>query len=585
MASSQDKDLSPSEERYNNSAVPLPSTDASEIQFTQYNQETVADSVPENNLHSSVLRDSLPGWKWTLWHVIIFLGGAISGYDVSNAATIQLNIYEDFGHINLLPWVVTSFSLGVSATAPTVDQIMKLVDLKWFSMACWTVFAIASAVCASAPNMQAVIIGRVILGVAGAGCYLSMLSYCTILARPAEHSKVIGVLGMGYAVGLFLGPIIGGAFAQNKSATWRWAFYICIPWTAIIMVLVMLVCPRVRLQSKEPIGKGLRKMDWIGGFLHAATWVIFDSACIFSGSTLAWDSSGAIALWVLFGVVAICYAIQQHFSIFTEPDRRGLPIGAMSTFTGAMVMSATFCAACGYSVPLYYLPLFYAFTRGDDSFQAAIHILPYIGPYIVGAIGAGILLPRVRRYAIIYMIGGVLITAGAASMQSVDATTPLSQSMGISVLLGFAVGLTTQIGTTVLALVLPPKIQMQSSVLMTITIYSGTTVSQAIAGCIFQNIGFKFLSAALKGENLSNTQIHNALAGKESPVWSLISASALDSAVAAVAKAIIRLFYISTAGGAIMLILAVGMKWEALEFDKPATKEETEKEGRVEETA
>ncbi|KAJ5711530.1 hypothetical protein N7488_005686 [Penicillium malachiteum] len=436
MAPSQGKDLSPSEERYNDLAVPLPSTDASEIQWTQYNQEAVADSVPENNLHSSVLRDSLPGWKWTLWHVIIFLGGSISGYDVSNAATIQLNIYEDFGHINLLPWVVTSFSLGVSATAPTVDQIMRLVDLKWFSMACWTVFAIASAVCASAPNMQAVIIGRVILGVAGAGCYLSMLSYCTILARPAEHSKVIGVLGMGYAVGLFL-----------------------------------------------------------------ATWVLFDAACIFSGSTLAWDSGGAIALWVLFCVVAICYAIQQHFSIFTEPDRRGLPIGAMTTFTGALIMSATFCAACGYSVPLYYLPLFYAFTRGDDSFQAAIHILPYIGPYIVGAIGAGILLPR------------------------------------------------------------------------------------AIAGCIFQNIGFKFLSAALKGENLSSTQIHNALAGKESPVWSLISASALDSAVSAVAKAIIRLFYISTAGGAIMLILALGMKWEALEFNEPATKEETEKEGRVKETA
>lgn len=27
---------------------------------------------------------------------------------------------------------------------------------------------------------------------------------------------------MGYAVGLFLGPVIGGSFAQNEHATWRW---------------------------------------------------------------------------------------------------------------------------------------------------------------------------------------------------------------------------------------------------------------------------------------------------------------------------------------------------------------------------
>ena len=348
------------------------------------------------------------------------------------------------------------------------------------------------------------------------------------------------------------------------------------------MALIFLVCPRVRLRPQENIGKGLLKIDWVGGVLHATTIVLFDAACIFSGSTLAWDS-GVIAIWVLCGVVAITYGLQQYFSIFTTPDNRTLPIGALSTRTGILVTACTLSACCGYGVPLNYLPLYYAFTRGDSAIQAAIHMLPFIGLYIVGAISSGMVLPKVRRYAVIYLIGGIMMTAGAASMMSVNANTSLSQTMGISTLVGFAVGFSNQLGATVLAIVLPEKIRMQSSIVMTLNLYTGTTVSLAIAGCIFQNIGFDFLSEALQGENLSNSQIHNALAGKESPVWALLSPSALDAAVSAVTKAIIRLFYISTAGGALMVILALCMKWEALEFGTTTkTEMETQTEGRLE---
>lgn len=100
----------------------------------------------------------------------------IAGYDVSNVSTIQLSIYKAFGRIDLLPWIVTAFSLGVSATCPTVDRIMKLVDLKWFTLGCWTLFIVATAVCGASPTIEGIIVGRTILGIAGGGCYLSYVS-------------------------------------------------------------------------------------------------------------------------------------------------------------------------------------------------------------------------------------------------------------------------------------------------------------------------------------------------------------------------------------------------------------------------
>lgn len=334
------------------------------------------------------------------------------------------------------------------------------------------------------------------------------------------------------------------------------------------MVLTFLVCPNVRLRPQEKISTGLRKMDWVGAFLHATTLVLFDAACIFSGSTLPWQS-GVIALWVLFGIFLIIYIVQQRFSFFTEPSRRILPVAVLSNRTGLFIMLATFFCASGYSVALYYFPLYYAFTRGDDSLEVAVDMLPYICVYIAAAVGSGIFLPLVRRYALLYLLGGVLIAGGAGAMMSVNEHTSLSQSMGVGAIIGFGVGLTMQLGASVLPLALPAKIRMDSPIAMTLSLYSGTTVALAIAGCIFQNVGFELLSEALRGLNFSPGQIREALAGLESPLWVSSDRASVGAAIAAVTSAIVRIFYISAAGGAFLIICALVMKWEALDF-RPA---------------
>jgi MFS family permease len=48
------------------------------------------------------------------------------------------------------------------------------------------------------------------------------LSYNVIFAYPHELPLVQALIGAFFAIGLITGPIIGGAFAQNEHATWRW---------------------------------------------------------------------------------------------------------------------------------------------------------------------------------------------------------------------------------------------------------------------------------------------------------------------------------------------------------------------------
>ena len=48
------------------------------------------------------------------------------------------------------------------------------------------------------------------------------MSYAAIFGRPHEVPMIMGFIGVSYSIGIITGPVIGGAFAENHNATWRW---------------------------------------------------------------------------------------------------------------------------------------------------------------------------------------------------------------------------------------------------------------------------------------------------------------------------------------------------------------------------
>lgn len=69
--------------------------------------------------------------------------------------------------------------------------------------------------------MNALIVGRVIAGMGGAGMYLGLLNLISINTTIRERPAYMGGIGVVWGTGTILGPVIGGAFADS-SATWRW---------------------------------------------------------------------------------------------------------------------------------------------------------------------------------------------------------------------------------------------------------------------------------------------------------------------------------------------------------------------------
>jgi MFS family permease len=94
------------------------------------------------------------------------------GLDTTNAADVQASVYEDLGEIQKLPWVGIGFPMGSVAIILLIGKLYGTFEIKWLIITSIITFEVGSALCGAAPNVNALIVGRVIAGMGGAGMYI-----------------------------------------------------------------------------------------------------------------------------------------------------------------------------------------------------------------------------------------------------------------------------------------------------------------------------------------------------------------------------------------------------------------------------
>ena len=88
------------------------------------------------------------------------------------AANVQSPIYETFKDIENLPWIGVGFPMASVATILLFGRLYGQFDVKVLMLSCIVIFEAGSALCGGAPSSAALIVGRVLAGIGGAGMYL-----------------------------------------------------------------------------------------------------------------------------------------------------------------------------------------------------------------------------------------------------------------------------------------------------------------------------------------------------------------------------------------------------------------------------
>ncbi|NIH83844.1 MFS transporter [Amycolatopsis granulosa] len=167
------------------------------------------------------------------------------------------SIGEQFGASEAeLAWVVTGFLLMFSVGIPVYGRISDRVSLRrLFGFALLT-YAIGSVICALAPELLVLVLGRVVMGMGAAGLPVLSIIAVTRLLPADKRGMGIGVVSSAAGIGTAAGPALGGGIGQFLG--WPALF-----WFMLVVALVLLPAALRALPGESPAGAG--RFDLPGG--------------------------------------------------------------------------------------------------------------------------------------------------------------------------------------------------------------------------------------------------------------------------------------------------------------------------------
>ena len=230
--------------------------------------------------------------------------------------------------------------------------------------------------------------------------------------------------------------------------------------------------------SKPTNGISKRKraatFDWTGAVLSIAGFTLPIMAIQFGGLIYPWNSATTIVLFVVGGLCWVVFAFQQTYNILTTTENRMFPVHLMYNKEAVLLFLIGTCVATVSYVDVYYIPLYFQFTRGDSAIITAKRMLPFIFMLITFVLASGFLMSRYGLYKPWYVCGSALALIGSVLMckshpndlmhlltaslaARIGVETSTSAIYGYEALIGIGAGAYTQANFAVIQANIEPK--------------------------------------------------------------------------------------------------------------------------------
>ncbi|KAI8266389.1 Efflux pump patC [Colletotrichum sp. SAR11_239] len=516
---------------------------------------------------------TVTGIRWIIVVFAILSSTFLFALDNTVVADVQPQIVLQFDAITDIAWLAVAFIMAATSTNLLFGQLYSHLKPKWLYIGSVVVFEVGSAVCGAAPTMNALIVGRALCGLGGVGMYLGVMTLIAATTTIQERPAYLASIGLTWGLGTVLGPVVGGAFADS-GATWRWAFYINLPIGGLAAPVYLWMLPSPDPQPGASLWQRLREIDWVGAPLMLGAIICFTMGISFGGVMYDWNSGQEIALFVVAGVLFIVFGLQQAYCIGTTKERRLFPVELIVSRKYYRTIILMFCitasGGCAIFVPVYFIPVFFQFTRGDSAIDAAVRLLPFIilAVFVTLLQGGVLSHPSGGLYFPWFTVGGAIVVAASSLMYVVEPSTSTAWVYGASAMLGAGVGTFTQAGFSIAQASVPEEMAAVASSMMALAQTSGINIALAVGNAVFLNRAEKRLTEILP-DTVPEEQIQLAIAGVGGDFVQTLPPDMQAEILDAIVEALNLPYILVIVAGAVVLVSSLLCKRERL-FMKPA---------------
>jgi EmrB/QacA subfamily drug resistance transporter len=439
--------------------------------------------------------------KWLIL-TSVSLGSLMATLDGSIVNIALPVIGSDFRiDLTTISWVVVAYLLVIGSLLLPFGRLGELLTFKRVYLTGFALFTLASICCGASPNLAALVAFRVVQGI-GAAMIMAMGPAIVAHTFPAaERGKALGLNGVSVAIGLSLGPALGGILTQ--AATWRAIFLINAP------IGLFAIIWAARILPAETPGKD-QKFDIQGAALSGLSLFALLLA-LSEGQQWGWASLVVVGLFVAFVALGGAFILTERRAAFPMIDLAMFRSRPFSAGLASVVV-----AFAGLFTATFLLPFFLEQGSGFSPIEAGLLLTPVPITMALVAPLSGIASdrfgPRLPASA-----GMAIMVLGLLSLTELPVDFALPDLVWRLVLLGIGQGMfMSPNSSAVLGSVPRPRVGTASGTLAQMRV-NGQALGIALSGAIvatrlpihMAELGHGVPTAAMKAGALAGA-IHDA---------------------------------------------------------------------------
>jgi EmrB/QacA subfamily drug resistance transporter len=447
----------------------------------------------------------------------------------SGTLIIALPDLERSLHTTLLSlvWVILAYLITSTVLVVTAGRLSDLFGRKRAYVLGFVIFTLASLGAGFAADGTQLIIWRVLQGIGGAFLFANTGAIVTDAFPREQLGLAMGTNTMVAAVGLVIGPVLGGALV---SISWEWIFWFNVPLGILASLWAARVLHEVRRTSHE------HDLDLFGTVLFVGGLTALVLA-ISKGGLTGWSDPVVIGGFIVAAVLLPLFIVVEK--------RVREPMLDLSIFENRLFAAATgaaFINGLSRFALMFVFVFYFQGAQGDDPITAGLKLAPLAIGMLISSPLAGIWADR-RGSRAMAAAGMVVTAAGLAAMTTLQPESSYIASATWLFLVGIGSGMFNSPNTAAMMGTVPAARRGIAAGTRVMVQNTGAVISIAfvmaiVAASIPKDVLFKIFSGLAQG--LSDQQLAPFISNMHTALWVLAAVSMLGAFVSLLRPAHVR---------------------------------------------